>query len=530
MFHKFFRLLHTLRYIKQIQLRYQLWYRFKNRFISIHWYKKYVQRNFISIDLQVAGILQSKHEEYLGNNTFLFIGLKHSFAEQIDWNFQGHGKLWNYNLQYFSYLLDESIPFEERFRLLSSFSHQLMSSEIQPEPYPVSLRVVNTLLFHSCHPISDPVILEALQKQIDYLANNLEYHLLANHLLENVFSLFIASIYLSDQTLYGRYYRLLTAQLNEQILTDGGHYECSVMYQSILLSKLMLCIEAARKTIWVKKDELLILEEKAAKMLGWINTYSFPDGSWALMNDAAEQIAPTTKALNEAAVVLNIQPASISLSTSGFRKIVGANWELLIKTGPVQPEYQPGHVHADISSYCLWYKGQQIIVDPGVSTYAISARRSIERGTVSHNTLSIHGLNQSDVWGGFRVGKRARVISIEDNAGSIHIAVCPYFNRNYKQERKFIKIDDSGFMIEDRIQYPADCTAVSKGNIQFATGITVNDQQCGLILDGVTIQIKGTDTGMLTNGDYAVSYHRLEKGLRFEYQVAAGSSFTFQFS
>jgi hypothetical protein len=530
MFRKFFRLLHTLRHIKEIQLRYQLWYRLKNRFLSIHWYKKYIQRSFVSIDLQVAGILQSKRQEYLGDNTFLFIGLKHNFDEQIDWNFQGYGKLWNYNLQYFSYLLDESIPLEERLRLLCSFSHQLLSSEIQPEPYPVSLRVVNTLLFHSRHPISDPVILEALQKQIDYLANNLEYHLLANHLLENAFSLFIAAIYLSDQTLYDRSYRLLTAQLNEQILTDGGHYECSVMYQSILLSKLMLCIETVRKTAWVKKDALAFLEEKAAKMLGWINTYSFPDGSWALMNDAAEQIAPTTKALNEAASVLNIQPASTSLSSSGFRKIIGANWELLIKTGPVQPEYQPGHVHADISSYCLWYKEQQIIVDPGVSTYAISERRSIERGTASHNTLSVNGLNQSDVWGGFRVGKRARVISIEDNADGIHIAVYPYFNRNYKQERKFIKIDDSEFVIEDRIQYPANCTVVAKGNIQFATGIDVNDQKSGLILDGVSVQIKGIDTGMLTNSDYAVSYHRLEKGLRFEYQMAANSRFAFQFS
>ncbi|MFX7548931.1 hypothetical protein ABTJ50_21555, partial [Acinetobacter baumannii] len=84
------------------------------------------------------------------------------------------------------------------------------------------------------------------------------YHLLANHLLENAFSLWLASIYLRDQPLFNRSDRLLVSQLNEQILADGGHYECSVMYQSILLSKLLLCIEAARKTVWVEPSEINI--------------------------------------------------------------------------------------------------------------------------------------------------------------------------------------------------------------------------------------------------------------------------------
>ncbi|MFW1420242.1 hypothetical protein ACEV8X_22705, partial [Vibrio parahaemolyticus] len=89
------------------QWRYQLWYRFKNRFVSIHWYSRYLQRSFISLDLQVVPILQSRQKEYFGHHSFEFIGLKYSFENTIDWNFQGYGKLWNYNLQYFSYLLDE---------------------------------------------------------------------------------------------------------------------------------------------------------------------------------------------------------------------------------------------------------------------------------------------------------------------------------------------------------------------------------------------------------------------------------------
>ncbi|MFZ8458455.1 hypothetical protein ACO1MZ_14390, partial [Staphylococcus aureus] len=82
----------------------------------------------------------------------------YSFENTIDWNFQGYGKLWNYNLQYFSYLLDEDVSVDERLRLLRDFSHQLLASTVPPEPYPVSLRVVNTLLFHSRYPITDATV------------------------------------------------------------------------------------------------------------------------------------------------------------------------------------------------------------------------------------------------------------------------------------------------------------------------------------------------------------------------------------
>lgn len=526
---KLFRLFHTLLYIKGVQWRYQLLYKVKKRFISIHCYTKYLQRSIITLNLQVPTILQPKKKEYLGCLTFEFIGLKHFFPYQVDWNFQGYGKLWNYNLQYFSYLLDEDIPIDERRRLLRDFSNQLLKSVVSPEPYPVSLRVVNTLLFHSRHPITDTIILEALLKQIDYLVNNLEYHLLANHLLENAYSLWIASIYLSDQTLFKRSQKLLLTQLDEQILSDGGHYECSVMYHSILLSKLLVCIEAARKAHWIGRSEINRLEKKAEKMLGWINTYSFPDGSWALMNDAADKIAPTTASLNEAAVSLKIEPAKVVLKDSGFRKLKGINWELLMKTGGVLPAYQPGHVHTDVSSYCLWYKGQQIIVDPGISTYAVTKQRNIERGTSSHNTLSLNGHNQSDIWASFRVGKRARIICEEVASNWIKIIVYPYFNQSCVHERSFIKISGNTFQIEDKFHNTFHL-GVLRGNIQFANLVFVDVQKSTLDLNGVSIEVHGVKNSMLERSYYAVSYNEFKSGFRYVYYPLPISSFIFKFS
>ena len=61
----------------------------------------------------------------------------------------------------------------------------------------------------------------------------------------------------------------------------------------------------------------------------------------------------------------------------------------------------------------LLYQGHPIIVDTGVSTYEKNQRRLLERSTISHNCIDAG--NSSDVWSGFRVGKRANVkIDLDD--------------------------------------------------------------------------------------------------------------------
>jgi hypothetical protein len=529
MFYRFLRLLQTLRFLKGIQWRYQLYYRINNRFFTIHRYNKYTTHKLKAISLHLDTDWGPIQREYLGDNTFEFIGLKHSFGVRIDWNYQGNGKLWNYHLQYFSCLLDEDIPPEDRIRLLRDFSIHLLSSKIQPEPYPISLRIVNCLLFYSRYPISDPIILEAIQKQIDYLEHNIEYHILGNHLLENIFCLFISGIYINDPSLYQKSHRLLVEQLREQILDDGGHCECSVMYHSILLKKLLLCIDISRKVQWVTPLDLHILEESASKMLGWIATYSFPDGTWALMNDAAEGVAPTTENLFQAAKKLNIPFQKVTLSSSGYSKIKGEKWEILIKTGGVQPSYQPGHTHADIGSFCLWYKGQQIIVDRGISTYDTNSIRLEERGTQSHNTVSIAGLNQSDVWSSFRIGKRAEVL-YKSSDKRIELVVSPFYNKNSTHERIFTKIDENKFSITDRVSTSISLPKFgAKGFLQFCKGYAL--QFHGNIWESENIRITFTDK-LPTSQEksrYSTHFNKFENGSRLIYHLNDVAEVTFEF-
>src|SRR5690606_8714686 len=97
--------------------------------------------------------------------------------------------------------------------------------------------------------------------------------------------------------------------------------------------------------------------------------------------------------------------------------------KLIADVEGIKPSYQPGHAHADTFSFVLHQGDTPVVVDPGISTYAICERRSWERSTVAHNTLTIDRKNSSQVWSGFRVGKRAKVkivIDEEDRCSAQH--------------------------------------------------------------------------------------------------------------
>ena len=98
----------------------------------------------------------------------------------------------------------------------------------------------------------------------------------------------------------------------------------------------------------------------------------------------------------------------------------------------------------------IYQKCQPLIVDTGISTYEKNKRRNIERSTASHNTVMIGGKEQSEMWGGFRVGKRANIISLEEKENFIRAVHDGYQTINCSHQRAFISTEKT-FRIEDKI-------------------------------------------------------------------------------
>ena len=162
--------------------------------------------------------------------SFTFLNITHNFSDQIDWNYDGYGKLWAYNLNYFDFLNQKEMSKEIGVSLINNYIENDKVLKDGKEAYPISLRGINWVKFLSENKVKDSRIDKILLQNYYTLLKNLEYHLLGNHLLENAFSLLFGAYYFQDGKLYSKSKKLLTSELEEQILSDGAHFDGSEFF------------------------------------------------------------------------------------------------------------------------------------------------------------------------------------------------------------------------------------------------------------------------------------------------------------
>ncbi len=479
------RLWHTVRHLKYTQVYYQI----RNRVLPS---KKLIQPknntsgkffpiNLIGSNVQIATSSNGKY-------SFTFLNISHSFRDNIDWNYSKYGKLWTYNLTYFDFLNRDDIDKEYGLSLILNYINESDSIQDGYEPYPISLRCINWIKFLSRYEVEDNTINNSIFSQYQYLLNNLEYHLLGNHLLENAFSLLLGSYYLKNEKFYNKAKSLLQKELKEQILEDGGHFELSPMYHKILLFRLLDSINTVANNRW-KNDALNnFLKQKAQLMLGWLEAITYSNGTTPNVNDSADEIAPSTADLVNYAKKLNLNWKRQKLKNSGYRLFREKSYELLVDIGKIGPDYIPGHAHADTFNFELMVDGQPIIVDTGISTYEKNHVRQSERSTFAHNTVIVDGKNQSDVWGGFRVGKRAKIINLEESNGFIKASHNGYKGLGITHTRSF-QINKSEIIINDLIEQKSNQEYTLCSLLHFHPNVSVSKVGPSLLLTNPTLEI-----------------------------------------
>lgn len=409
---KLSRYYHTLKHLKPIQIRYQVWYRLRNRFFPVDLpvihhlpdYRKLVLHPF-----------PDQHTHYLGNKHFRFLNLDQIFKEKINWNYKGHGKLWTYHLNYFEYLHQPDMDTETGLKLIRDFISKLECRSEGLDPYPISLRTINWIKFMIDHNTWPEDLIQSLYTQYDVLSKKIEYHLLGNHLLENGFSMLFGAVLFQDQKFTRIAKKILTAELEEQILSDGAHAELSPAYHCMLLQRALdgynLLTQNEHCLEYLEKQ----LEEVIPEMVNWLHTITFQNDELPMVNDSIHGHVLSPKQLRDYARKLGFNTDTCQLSESGYRKFEKGHFELFTDVGEIGLSYQPGHVHSDTFSFVLHHRGKPLIVDKGVSTYEKNSLRQEERGTASHNTVMVNAEEQSDVWSGFRVGRRASTRILEES-------------------------------------------------------------------------------------------------------------------
>jgi hypothetical protein len=227
---EFVTLLHTVRHLRPVQVYRRIWRRHPRiRFAAVP------ERR------DLAGYWTTSISRESGRTgTFRFRFLNQERSPQ-GWNDEDIPKLWLYNLHYFESPQDDLIR-----RWVLQNPHGAGNGW---EPYPLSLRVVNWIKWAMGGGALDAECRQSLAAQADYLASTIEYHLLANHLFANAKALVYAGLFFAGpdaERWLASGLDILREQVAEQILTDGGHFERSPMYHSLILEDVLDLVNLAR--------------------------------------------------------------------------------------------------------------------------------------------------------------------------------------------------------------------------------------------------------------------------------------------
>jgi uncharacterized heparinase superfamily protein len=376
-------------------------------------------------------------------------------------------KLWRYHLHYFDDLTawDASARADWHGALITRWL-----AENPPghgtgwEPYPTSRRISSWIKWALAGGRLPAAASDSLAAQARWLVRRLEWHLLGNHLWANAKALVAAGCFFEGAeadrwlALGGR---ILLAELDEQVLADGGHFERSPMYHALALEDVLDLLNAGGA--WPGRLPAPLaakLARVAPEMLRWLVCMSHPDGEIALLNDSAFDVAPRAGELADYAerlgLALPAAPGPLEhLSASGYARAERGPFWLVADVGPLGPDYQPGHAHADNLSFELSAFGSRWLVDTGCSTYAPGPERSRQRGTAAHNTVLVDGRDSSEVWSSFRVARRARprdvAVTTDGPLALIRGAHDGYARRGVLHRRE-LALGRNALVISDRLE------------------------------------------------------------------------------
>lgn len=484
---RWLRLWRTVRHLRPVQIYGRIWFRLSRPWPDCSPAPK--------LRSPLIGLAEVAHRlpSLTGAGQFVFLNEPGTLGDH-GWDDPTMPKLWRYNQHYFDDL--NAIDACERTAWHSALvadwiNNNPLGQGSGWEPYTTSLRIVNWIKWALRGNALPSDAVQSLAVQSRWLIRRLECHLLGNHLFANAKALVFAGLFFEGEE--AEYWlragiRILWSQIPEQILCDGGHFELSPMYHALAIEDMLDLVNIARA---FGRDDLADdWAKRVPTMLDWLNAMSHPDGNVAFFNDTAIGVAPANEELFDYAMRLGFsrpaEPGALTtLSSTGYVRLSAGCAVVIADVARIGPDYLPGHAHADTLSFELSLNERRVVVNSGTSVYGLGAERLRQRGTAAHSTVMIDGQNSSEVWSGFRVGRRAKPFDVTiQQQGNTIVAVAAHDGYSYilgaPVHRRKWSLESNALTVTDRIEgwgrHRIDLF------LHFAPGISVHNEASGILL------------------------------------------------
>jgi len=375
-------------------------------------------------------------------------------------------------------------------------------------------------------------LLVALDRQLTQIERNLSYYFSPNtHLLGEALALYVAGRALPalaaspHRAAVGR--RVLVAEIDRQIMSDGGHCERSTHYHRYTLDFYLLALAVARIT----GDPIAATFEAAAARLGAAARLLADAGGRLphIGDDDAGSLLPicgraaddirdslaTAAALTgrhelragetpeESLWLLNHRPladalersrsapiqhaiASGSLPETGYYVSRSPAGDHLVIDGGPHGYQNGGHAHADALSLTLTVRGVPLLIDPGTACYTTDPeRRNRFRSTALHNTVLLDHRPQSIPSGPFHWAQTASATVLRwrangsfDYADAIHDGYRPLAHR-----RRVLALHGDLLVVADLIDGAGEHTVAAHWHVDPRWHVAVRGRSAALSND-----------------------------------------------
>jgi hypothetical protein len=380
--------------------------------------------------------LYKKSRDYIPESgTVVLLAKPSLLGNPIDWQAataSTESHLWRFQLHYHEFLLSLA-------RCTTSLDAQVAttigewiktfppaSTKISQDawhPYCISRRCPCWLILRATNPNLQslvPDFKKSLSEQVAFLANNMEYTLGGNHLLENYFSLAIFGLTTegpASENALKKVETNLVSELERQLTDHGEHFELAPTYHCQVTGQLLRILSLAEET---RSPLATPLRPLAERLLEFLTFILGPNDEIPLLGDSTLQESfsiPHLKGLASLAKVSWPKRCHSLCSQKGPYCLLLNNqderrgFSILFDTGEVATPSLPGHGHADLLNICLNFDGKQILSDTGTFDYEDSEERQFARSSAAHNVCTISGENCADTYGKFRMGRRGKILS-----------------------------------------------------------------------------------------------------------------------
>lgn len=136
----------------------------------------------------------------------------------------------------------------------------------------------------------------------------------------------------------------------------------------------------------------------------------------------------------------------------GYSVIKKSRWHVIFDHGDLGYLSIAAHGHADALSLCISIDGIPLLIDPGTYLYHSGREeRDWFRGTSSHNTLNIDGINQSIISGPFNWSHKANCAleEFDETLSSLTASHDGYHKKFHTRHRRKIQIENEYILIQD---------------------------------------------------------------------------------